>query len=258
MFRSLFVAVSRGTRPMLAAALLLLAIAVDATAEERAAGKPLATAAVAKSAAAPGPGLFGTQEIRSANMKAFKKWRSVLRRYRGERHLEKKPCTDRVCPLRHWRDFLTSLRSRDARYQINAVNRYMNAVRYISDRRNNGATDYWSTPREFLGRGGDCEDYAIAKYLSLRALGFDPNAMRIVVLQDMSRNLAHAVLVLHQQGERLVLDNQLKMVVAARKIRHYRPYYSINESYWWRHKKPSGRPVSKPAGPAVVAQRNAS
>ena len=254
MFSSFLLAVSRGTRPMLAVSLLLLAGAGDAAAEERVAGRPLATAAVAKSVAAPGPGLFGTQEIRSANMKAFKKWRSVLRRYRGERHLEKKPCADRVCPLRHWRDFLTSLRSRDARYQINAVNRYLNAVRYIPDRRNNGTADYWSTPREFLGRGGDCEDYAIAKYLSLRTLGFDPNDMRIVVLQDMSRNLAHAVLVLYHEGERLVLDNQLKMVVAARKIRHYRPYYSINESYWWRHKKPSGRPGSKPA---VVAQRDA-
>ncbi len=110
MFRSLFVAVSRGTRPILAASLLLLAGAVGATAGERVAGKPLTTAALAKRAGLPGPGLFGTQEIRSANMKAFKKWRSVLERYRGERHLEKKPCTDRVCPLRHWRDFLTSLR----------------------------------------------------------------------------------------------------------------------------------------------------
>jgi len=257
MISAFFFAVSRGMRPMLAAALLVVAWSANAAAEERVAGKRLAATAVAKNAAAPGPGLFGTDEIRSANMQAFKKWRSVLARYRAERPLEKKPCTDRACPLRHWRDFLSSLQGRDARYQINSVNRYVNAVRYIPDQRNNGTRDYWSTPGEFLGRGGDCEDYAIAKYLSLRALGFDPNAMRIVVLQDMSRGTAHAVLVLDHQGERLVLDNQLKIVVAAAKIRHYRPYYSINESFWWRHKKPSGQPQPKPAGPAVVAQRRA-
>ena len=207
--------------------------------------------------ATPAAGLFGTRETRSGNLAAFRKWRGVMTRYARERHLEDRPCSGGgigACALQHWRAFLDGIAERDSRYQLNAVQRYVNRVRYRDDRARFGKSDYWATPREFLGRGGDCEDYAIAKYLSLRALGFDPNAMRIVVLQDMSRNLAHAVLVLRHQGERLVLDNQLKMVVAARKIRHYRPYYSINENYWWRHKKPSGRPGSKPA---VIAQRDA-
>jgi len=97
-----------------------------------------------------------------------------------------------------------------------------------------GGTYY--PPGQFLGRNGDCEDYAIARFMSLRALGFDDRLLRIVVLGDLTPLLAHAVLVVYYQGEALVLDNQIESVLPASAIRHYRPIYSLNEHNWWLHR----------------------
>ena len=113
----------------------------------------------------------------------------------------------------------------------------MNGVPYITDIRNYGVDDYWATPKQFLYRDGDCEDYAIAKYMSLRALGFTPEELRVVVLQDLNLRIAHAVLVVYLDQQGLILDNQIKRVVDQEKIHHYSPYYSINETAWWLHKK---------------------
>lgn len=72
--------------------------------------------------------------------------------------------------------------------------------------------------------------------MSLRALGWDNDHMRIVVLKDLNLDIAHAVLVVYRDGLAWVLDNQIGEVVAADRIRHYRPYYSINEDSWWLHR----------------------
>ena len=95
--------------------------------------------------------------------------------------------------------------------------------------------DYWETPLEFLLQSGDCEDYAIAKYMLLRASGIAAEDMRIVVLQDTNSGEMHAVLVVSDNGEALVLDNFQREVIASRRIFHYRPIYAVNEERWWRH-----------------------
>ena len=123
------------------------------------------------------------------------------------------------------------LRGKPPMDQIIAVNAYMNRKRYIIDPRNYGVRDYWATPRQFLSRNGDWEDYAIAKYMSLRSLGFDDSRLRIVVLQDLNLGLPHAILVVYHKGSAFVLDNQIKSVVPADKVYHYKPYYSINENH---------------------------
>ena len=87
-----------------------------------------------------------------------------------------------------------------------------------------------------MSKNGDCEDYAIAKYFSLRWLGLKPEDMRILVLHDMNLRVAHAVLVVYHRGRALILDNQVRGVVEADAIRHYRPIYSINEQHWWLHR----------------------
>ena len=60
--------------------------------------------------------------------------------------------------------------------------------------------------------------------------------MRIVALQDLNLNTAHAVLVVYMGKKALVLDNQVATVVDATSIVHYRPIYSINEKHWWLHR----------------------
>lgn len=185
------------------------------------------------------PGLFGSREVRSSKLSLFPKWRGALSRHFDESKLPDAPCAETTfnrCHLREWKGFLAGLRGANPLEQIEAVNQYLNRRRYILDPRNYGVPDYWATPNQFLSRNGDCEDYAIAKYFSLRSLGIEPNAMRIVVLQDLNLQIAHAVLVVYFGGRTLVLDNQVSTVVDAQAIHHYRAIYSINEQHWWLHR----------------------
>jgi predicted transglutaminase-like cysteine proteinase len=184
--------------------------------------------------------LFGTGEIRSSNIALFPKWKGALARYFDEKKLEEKASCKSSrfnrCHLAQWTGFLDRLREKAPMDQIVAINAYMNQKRYIIDPRNYGVRDYWATPREFLSRNGDCEDYAIAKYMSLRSLGFKDSQLRIVVLKDLNLGLPHAILVVYHKGRALVLDNQIKTVVPTDKVYHYKPYYSINEKHWWLHR----------------------
>jgi predicted transglutaminase-like cysteine proteinase len=93
---------------------------------------------------------------------------------------------------------------------------------------------------EFMKNGGDCEDFAITKYVSLRALGVPEERMRLVVLQDMQKNIPHAVLVVYTENGPVVLDNQIKRAMPVEKISHYKPIFSINRDSWWLHTKPRG------------------
>lgn len=112
----------------------------------------------------------------------------------------------------------------------------MNQARYITDIVNWGTSDYWAIPYEFFVRHGDCEDYAIAKFMTLRAAGFSQDNMRIVVLNDENLRIMHAVLAVYVGEEIYILDNQIKRMVSHRSIHHYTPIYSINETRWWRHR----------------------
>lgn len=183
--------------------------------------------------------LFQTREVKSSSLAAFKQWLSVMDRYSRERKQEAGPCTDAdppICHLVEWTSFLSTLKNKDRLDQLQEVNRYMNAHPYILDMVNWGVADYWETPKEFLDRSGDCEDYAIAKFYSMRALGMDNTNLRIVVLQDMNLQIPHAILVAYLDGKAFVLDNQIPEVVNAEIIHHYRPFYSINEQNWWLHR----------------------
>jgi len=99
-----------------------------------------------------------------------------------------------------------------------------------------GIADYWATPREFAIKDGDCEDFAIAKYVSLKLLGWSDDDLRIVVLHDSNLNADHAVLAAYVDGRAMILDNQTRQVLPSEAIRHYQPYYSINETGWWLHR----------------------
>ena len=190
-------------------------------------------------AAAGRPLLFGYRESRRDNLKPFVKWTGTLDRYFAERKLEDAPCSAtrfNKCHLREWKKFLASVREKPQMFQLNSVNRFMNSVPYITDPINYGVRDYWATPVQFFRKNGDCEDYAIAKYLSLRALGYPSEDMRIVVVRDNNLGIAHAVLAVYQGPDIQILDNQIRMVITHDRIRHYRPVYSINEHAWWVHK----------------------
>lgn len=185
------------------------------------------------------PPLFGSREVRSPNTAVFNKWTRMLARQKDEPPTYESPCLIRRqnrCYVENWRMLLAQLRNREPLTQIEAVNTFMNQAPYVTDPVNWGVPDYWATPLQFLAKDGDCEDYAIAKYISLRDLGFSSTVLRIVVLEDLNLKAAHAVLVVYHEGRALILDNQVQSVVPAERIRHYRPVYSINEDAWWLHR----------------------
>jgi predicted transglutaminase-like cysteine proteinase len=189
---------------------------------------PAATAA----SNTPADSIFGTKELHSSNLNMFPKWRDALRRFDSEL----KTCTGTACKAQEWNAFIDSVRNVSREEQVRAVNREMNDKPYVTDPVNWHMADYWATPLQFLRKDGDCEDYAISKYMALKALGFRVEDMRIVVLQDTNLDVPHAVLVVFLGGRALVLDNQVSGIVPADSIHHYHPYYSINEDGWWLHR----------------------
>jgi predicted transglutaminase-like cysteine proteinase len=190
------------------------------------------------------PPIFGYNEVEKDGLGPFKKWAVVLERYSAERNLEMDPCESGLfkrCDLQDWRKFLAELQGKPLMEKLSEVNDYMNRHRYITDPVNWGVPDYWEVPREFFNKDGDCEDYAIAKYFSLRHLGVPADMLRLVVLQDENLRVPHAILVVYVNGTALVLDNQFGRVVNADRISHYRPIYSVNENHWWLHARPRNR-----------------
>ncbi len=162
----------------------------------------------------------------------FPKWRSVIDRRWANNLGSESFCLDslrRSCQLGQWQGFLEKLRGESERTQINRVNEFINRVSYRTDRAAWGQVDYWATPGEFFAAGGDCEDYAIAKYFSLRELGIPASRMRIVVMYDNKRRLSHAALVIQRDGEDLLLDNVSDTIVTWNQVSHYRQIYSVNE-----------------------------
>jgi predicted transglutaminase-like cysteine proteinase len=149
------------------------------------------------------------------------------------------PCsTERTCIPAAWTTFLDSVRKLPQREQLDAVNKWANARPYVEDWVNWHVPDYWETPGEFLARGGDCEDYAIAKYFSLVRLGFSPDDLRLVIVNDLNLKQFHAVLAVRSGNAVWLLDNQLPQVVPMDIAVQYAPIYSLNERGWWIHSIP--------------------
>jgi len=194
----------------------------------------LATAAPAHAFPA---NLFGYRQAAQVTIGTFPQWvRALERQLRDD--LRDGDCGERRmnrCHMTQWLAFLGRIRTLPAREQLREVNRYANEKDYVLDLDNYGIEDYWAVPREFFGNGGDCEDYAITKYFSLRWLGYGGEDMRIVVVQDTNLRVPHAVLAVGRGEDILVLDNQVGAVLPQGKVVHYVPVYSINERGWWIH-----------------------
>ena len=179
------------------------------------------------------PKLFGSTEKRSHSLKAFTKWTGMFKRFdramngaQGQQSMEK------------FKQSLVKLQNLPLNKMASEVNRLVNKTRYISDARNYGKNDYWATPVEFFSKGGDCEDFAIAKYTALRSLGVPEERLRLAIVQDQQKNIPHAVLIVYTDNGPVILDNQIKTMIHADRVSHYKPIFSINRNAWWLHTKP--------------------
>lgn len=116
---------------------------------------------------------------------------------------------------------------------VAAVNRRINATPYRSDSENWGVGDLWATPAEFARRGGDCEDYAIAKYVALRQAGVPASALWIEVGYDHARADYHAALTVELDGGAWLLDMDVARPIPRAEHRSLETIYTINEIGLW-------------------------
>ncbi len=176
------------------------------------------------------PALFGAAEKRSTNLKAFTKWSDMFERF--DKALNKQSSQNIIQVMKIE---LAEYKSSSIYKMAKSVDAMMNKKKYIVDNKNWGKSDYWATPIEFMTRGGDCEDFAIAKYVALRALGVPEDRMRIAIVQDLEKDMPHAVLIVYSERGAVVLDNQSKIMKTASSVKHYKPIFSINRNAWWLH-----------------------
>jgi predicted transglutaminase-like cysteine proteinase len=121
-------------------------------------------------------------------------------------------------------------KAREGRARLGEINRAINlAIRPMSDLAQYGVIDLWSSPLATLTRGaGDCEDYAIAKFVALQLAGISPDDLRIVIMHDTIRGEDHAVAAARLDGRWLTLDNRRMVMVEDAQVRNYQPTFVID------------------------------
>lgn len=175
--------------------------------------------------------MFGKHEVVSGDTTQFTKWTEVLARHKQSVAAGGKE-------IAAWENEVRNLEKLNSDLaKIAAVNKFFNqTIKYKADKDVWGKSDYWATIDETMKKGeGDCDDYAIAKYLTLREMGFAERDMRVVVLKDKAVNEIHAVLSVRLDGKYYILDNQFSDLHTDYEITYYEPIYSINQSNWWKH-----------------------
>ncbi|MYM82962.1 sulfate adenylyltransferase [Duganella sp. FT50W] len=119
---------------------------------------------------------------------------------------------------------------------LRKVNDFYNQVPYLSDQEHWNVEDYWATPVEFVGSfGGDCEDYAIAKYMTLKFAGVPIERLRITYVRAIRLGVTHMVLAYYPtpDAEPWILDNLIGEIKKASARTDLVPVYSFNDDDLW-------------------------
>ncbi len=150
--------------------------------------------------------------------------------------------------LEAWQNLVDENIHQPEAIQLKNVNDFFNEVRFISDIKHWKQKDYWATPIELLATdGGDCEDYTIAKYFTLKALGVSQKKLYLTYVKAIRLNQAHMVLTYFEKPKSipLVLDNINKKIFPATKRKDLVPIYSFNgDGLWLAKERGKGKSVS--------------
>lgn len=148
--------------------------------------------------------------------------------------------SEAVNTVLEWRDLINAASATDYDKVI-MVNDFFNGrIRWRPDIEVYGQKDYWATPLETLGRKeGDCEDFSIAKYVTLILLGIDPKSLRMVYVRATMNTgavIAHMVLAYYENptATPLILDNINLAVLPANKRGDLNPVFSFNADGLWK------------------------
>lgn len=138
--------------------------------------------------------------------------------------------------IRHWQNLIHDSQQEQELQKLVIVNDFFNGARFVSDQKQWNKRDYWATPLEFLIHdAGDCEDFSIAKYFTLREMGLDVSKLRITYVKALILNQAHMVLAYYPSpnAEPLILDNINKLIKPASERTDLKPVYSFNADDLW-------------------------
>jgi len=139
-----------------------------------------------------------------------------------------------------WRKLIEETRELPDQDKLNKVNTFFNRrILYQTDMQVWQQEDYWATPLEFMGRGaGDCEDFAIAKYITLQMLGIKNENLRLSYVRykvGATPPIAHMVLGYYPDptAEPYILDNMISSVRLASMRTDLTPVFSFNSDGLW-------------------------
>ena len=142
-----------------------------------------------------------------------------------------------------WRRMLEEARPLGDSEKLETVNTFFNRrILFEDDMVVWQQADYWASPLEFMGRGaGDCEDFAIAKYMSLLLLGVPNERLRMIYVRaqmggpNSRQSQAHMVLGFYAQplAEPLILDNLIGSIRPAGQRSDLTPVFSFNNEGLW-------------------------
>lgn len=147
-------------------------------------------------------------------------------------------CTSR--PAIKFLEIVKVAAAREGLARLGEVNRAVNlAIRPVSDRAQYGVEDRWASPLATLASGaGDCEDYAIAKLVALRAAGVPADDLRLVIIRETTTGEDHAVVTARTDGRWRVLDNRTFVMIDDSGLSKYRPLFAIDAEGAKRFEQP--------------------
>ena len=156
---------------------------------------------------------FGLFTFRAPDGTLWRKWRGLEADMAKEQTVLDHCREDaKSCPpnAAQFLRLIDAVKSKSGRAQLEEANVGVNAaIRYVSDYAQFGEADRWSAPlASFATAKGDCEDYAIAKYVALQQAGFPRDELRLVLARDRSIRQDHAVLAARLDGHWLILDSR--------------------------------------------------
>lgn len=154
--------------------------------------------------------------------------------------------------VQEWQSLVNNQQDSSENNKLNSVNRFFNEVHFVDDIRVWRQEDYWATPVEFLGKNaGDCEDFTIAKYFTLRALGVPSEKLRLMYVRALRLKQSHMVLAYFEEPDSmpLILDNINKKILPASYRKDLQPIYSFNGDGLWAAKAQGrGRKIKNKGG----------
>jgi len=143
--------------------------------------------------------------------------------------------------MEDWESLVQRARGIPEDEKLEAVNLFFNRnIWFTDDIRHWRTEDYWATPMETMATmAGDCEDFVIAKYFTLREAGVPDQRMRLTYVRSASIDQSHMVLAYYPDpsAEPLILDNMTDWIEPASDRRDLKPVYSFNGQSLWRAKQ---------------------